>query len=194
MNALERAIVIAAKAHDGQFDRQGEHYILHPLRVMLAGTTEAERVVGVLHDVVEDTPVSLLNLDEEGFAWEIVEAVRALTHTDDEPYEEYIDRVAENPLARTVKIADLKDNMARKDGLGRAARERLMGRYTAALAKLEGKELGYAALKVQVEGADVIAPAPGEETPPATCSTEQWADCGCVAPDRRGVDNGAQGG
>lgn len=63
------------------------------------------------------------------------------------------------------------------------------------LAKLEEKELGYAALKVQVEGADVIAPAPGEEsTPPATCSTEQWADCGCVAPDRRGVDNGAQGG
>jgi (p)ppGpp synthase/HD superfamily hydrolase len=79
---------------------------------MKAGKTENEKIVGVLHDVVEDTDWTFEKLEEEGFSEEIISALRCVTKlTDDEPYEDFISRVKTNPLAIAVKINDLTDNM-----------------------------------------------------------------------------------
>ena len=107
---LERAIAIAAVAHEGQVDKAGSPYVLHPLRMMLAVTTPEARIAAVLHDVVEDTPVTLEQLRAEGFPAAVIEAVEALTKREGEDYEAFIRRVAPNPIAREVKLADLRDN------------------------------------------------------------------------------------
>jgi (p)ppGpp synthase/HD superfamily hydrolase len=111
MSILERAIEIAARAHAGQVDKAGQPYILHPLRLMLAVTTPHERMVAVLHDVVEDTPVTLDDLKSEGFPPEVLEAIHALTKTEGESRVAAAKRAAGNPVARTVKLADVTDNM-----------------------------------------------------------------------------------
>jgi (p)ppGpp synthase/HD superfamily hydrolase len=113
MSTLEDAIALAALAHHGQVDKAGEAYILHPLRVMLRTGSDLERMVAVLHDVVEDTPYTLDALRRLGFPPEVVEAVDALTRREDEgeSYEAFVLRAGRNPLARHVKIADLEDNM-----------------------------------------------------------------------------------
>lgn len=85
MSTLERAIEIATEAHRGQRDKAGNDYIGHPLRVMAAGKTPEEKIVGVLHDVVEDSNWTLEGLAAEGFAPEIIEALRCLTHAEEEP-------------------------------------------------------------------------------------------------------------
>lgn len=108
---LEDAIVLAAQAHRGQLEKAGRPYILHPLRVMLGVATETERIAAVLHDVVEDTQVTLADIAAAGFASEVVVAVDALTHRADESYEDYVERAAANPIAHSVKVADLRDNM-----------------------------------------------------------------------------------
>jgi (p)ppGpp synthase/HD superfamily hydrolase len=107
---LERAIAIAAAAHEGQVDKAGAPYILHPLRMMLAVTAPETRMAAVLHDVVEDGDVTLAQLGAEGFPASVVEAVDALTKRDGEDYEAFIRRVAPIPIAREVKLADLLDN------------------------------------------------------------------------------------
>ena len=111
MSTLERAIEIATEAHRGQRDKAGTDYIGHPLRVMAAGKTTEEKIVGVLHDVIEDSDWTLEGLTTEGFAPEIIEALRCLTHAEEEPYERYIARIKGNPLAVAVKLNDLTDNM-----------------------------------------------------------------------------------
>jgi (p)ppGpp synthase/HD superfamily hydrolase len=98
-------------AHRGQTDLSGQSYILHPLRVMLAMSTEAERAVGVLHDVVEDTEVTFEGLREAGMPEDVVAAVDCVTKRKGEAYDDYLDRIAGNPIARRVKLADLEDNM-----------------------------------------------------------------------------------
>jgi (p)ppGpp synthase/HD superfamily hydrolase len=112
MATLERAIALAAQAHEGQVDKAGAPYILHPLRMMLSVDTPEARVAAVLHDVVEDTPVSLEELRAEGFSEAVIGAVEALTKRPEEEddYDAFIRRVAPNPLARQVKLADLRDN------------------------------------------------------------------------------------
>ena len=113
MSTLAHAIAIAAEAHEGQLDKVGEPYILHPLRMMLRLSTPEERVVAVLHDVVEDCPGwTLERLRARGFAEAVVEAVDALTRRveEGESYEAFVLRAAANPLARRVKLADLEDN------------------------------------------------------------------------------------
>lgn len=111
MATLERAIEIAAGAHAGQVDKAGQAYILHPLRVMLRVTSAHERMAAVLHDVVEDTPVSLQQLVAEGFAPEVVAAVEALTKRPGESRIDAARRAAANPVAREVKLADNAENM-----------------------------------------------------------------------------------
>ncbi|MGE0493836.1 MAG: HD domain-containing protein [Vulcanimicrobiota bacterium] len=111
MAGLEEAIALAVSAHRGQKDKAGQPYILHPLRMMLAVDGEHARMAAVLHDVVEDTEVSLEQLMAEGFPAEVVEAVDGLTRRADESYDEFIERAAANPIARAVKRADLEDNM-----------------------------------------------------------------------------------
>lgn len=111
MSTLEKAIAIAAAAHAGQVDKAGQAYILHPLRVMLAMNTGAERIVAVLHDVVEDCDVSFDDLAQAGFEAEIVEALRALSKLPGETKLQAAARVVQNPLATRVKLADNLDNM-----------------------------------------------------------------------------------
>ena len=112
MSTLERAIEIATEAHRGQFDKAGNDYIQHPLRVMAAGKTTDEKIVGVLHDVVEDTDWTFERLAAEGFSNEVVEALRCVTKlSESEPYDKFIARVKTNKLAVAVKLNDLTDNM-----------------------------------------------------------------------------------
>ena len=111
MSTFERAIEIAAAAHAGQKDKAGQPYIGHPMRVMRGVGTDDERIVAVLHDVVEDSDWTLEMLLREGFSPAIVEAVDALTKRENEPYEDAVARAKRNPIARAVKLADLRDNM-----------------------------------------------------------------------------------
>ncbi len=111
MATLERAIQIAAIAHQGQVDKAGEPYILHPLRVMLRVTGEAARIAAVLHDVVEDSEITLANLAAEGFDQTVLDAVAALTKHPGESRLAAARRAAQNPLARMVKLADNAENM-----------------------------------------------------------------------------------
>jgi len=126
MNNLEKAIQVAVEAHSGDTDKAGATYIRHPLRLMQQMDTETERVVAVLHDVVEDTPYDLGDIEEK-FDAEIRDAVDAVTKREEEDYEEMIDRAAANPIGRPVKIADLEDNMdiTRLDSADAALAERL---------------------------------------------------------------------
>ena len=112
MSNLQRAIEIATKAHTGQVDKAGKDYIEHPLRVMAMGTTESEKIVGVLHDVLEDTPITIEFLSKEGFSQKILDALLCVTKiSDNEDYDHFITRILTNPLAIKVKINDLIDNM-----------------------------------------------------------------------------------
>ena len=107
---LERAIAIAEKQHAGQVDKAGRPYIEHPLRVMKTMSNDAERIVAILHDVIEDTDFTLDQLVAEGFPGYILEALDAVTRRDGETYEAFVARAAMNPIGRRVKYADLQDN------------------------------------------------------------------------------------
>ncbi|MPM27673.1 hypothetical protein SDC9_74186 [bioreactor metagenome] len=108
---LIRATDIAIEVHTGHYDKNGQPYLGHVLRVMSAGHTLQEKIVGALHDVVEDSDRTLEDLAGEGFSPEILDAVNTLTHDDSETYDEYLMRVTKNPVAVRVKMNDLSDNM-----------------------------------------------------------------------------------
>lgn len=111
---LEEAIRFAADKHEGQVLKNGSPFIMHPLRVMgdPALTTKAERLVAVLHDVIEDCGVAPDQLRALGYSEEVVEAIAFMTKFPDDSYEQYIARIAVGPpLARKVKLADLRHNM-----------------------------------------------------------------------------------
>mgnify|MGYP001128624775 CR=1 FL=1 len=145
MSTIERAIKIAAEAHDGQVDKAGAPYILHPLRVMLHVRTNEERIVAVLHDVVEDSQWSLELLRAEGFSEQVLRAIDSVTRRDSETYEEFVLRAGLDPIGRNVKLADLEDNC----DLGRIAaptekdRARL-DRYRRAIEQLRRQGTGAA--------------------------------------------------
>jgi len=134
---LEDAIILAARAHRGQADKVGQPYVLHVLRVMLRQEDESARIVAVLHDVLEDTRVTLADLRNAGYSEQVCAAVDCLTRRKDETYESMIERVATNPLARQVKLADLADNLdlKRQVPADPAAAER-HARYVAAQKRL----------------------------------------------------------
>ncbi len=110
MADLNTAIELALAAHRQQVDKAGAPYILHPLRLMLRMQTLEEMIVAVLHDVLEDSDTTRADLERLGFAAPILEALEALTHRDEQSYEEYIAAIKQVPLARRVKLADLEDN------------------------------------------------------------------------------------
>lgn len=110
MSSLEKAIAIAARAHEGQVDKAGMPYILHPLRVMMAVRTSEERIVAVLHDVLEDTDVSLDDLRAQGFSERVLTALGSVTKREGEEYPEFVQRAIADPIGRRVKLADLLDN------------------------------------------------------------------------------------
>ncbi len=108
---LEKAIAIAVEAHKGQKDKMGAPYMLHPLRMMCRMTTPYEMMAAVLHDVVEDTDVTLVQLKSEGIPEIVLDAVDRLSRREDESYDEFVQRILPSPVARRVKLADLEDNM-----------------------------------------------------------------------------------
>jgi len=135
---LEKAIQIAINAHFGQKDRSGMPYIFHPLRVMHAVDTFEAKIVAVLHDVVEDTDLTYDSLIEAGIPKHLVITIRHLTRDKNISYEDYIEQVAENPLAARVKMADLKDNMdaSRLKAISKEDFDRL-NKYTSAYQSLK---------------------------------------------------------
>ena len=109
---LNKAIKIATDAHHEQFDKVGQPYIAHIMRVMEASHTIDEKIVAALHDTVEDTEWTFELLSKEGFPENVISALRCVTKlSEDEVYDDFIARVKNNPLAVSVKINDLSDNM-----------------------------------------------------------------------------------
>ena len=106
----EKAYEIAKKAHLGQVDKAGEDYIKHPEKVASFVKTDEEKAVAYLHDVIEDTELTLEDLYEYDFSKEVIEAVDIITKKRGEDYQSYLSSVKKNKLARAVKLADLRHN------------------------------------------------------------------------------------
>lgn len=110
-NLVDKALMIACRAHAGQLDKGLNPYILHPLRLAVQFSNPNLQIVALLHDVVEDSDITLFDLRSAGFNEEVLVAVAALTKKTGEDYEQFIRRISINGLAVKVKIADLRDNM-----------------------------------------------------------------------------------
>ena len=138
MATLEDAIALAVEAHRGQKEKAGQPYVLHVLRVMFRCETEIERIVAVLHDVVEDTGRSFDDLRRLSYSEEILAALECVTKREGESYEQFVERAAQNPVARRVKLADLEDNMdlRRLPAVSQKDLDRL-ARYVAAWRRLK---------------------------------------------------------
>lgn len=137
---LAKAVAIAQQVHANQVDKIGAPYILHVMRVMNRGQTPDEKICGVLHDVVEDSPMTFEDLIAEGFPEHIVAALRCVTKTsENEDYNEFIGRIKKNPLAVRVKLNDLEDNMdiRRLSSIGEKEAARL-NKYLKAYRELTG--------------------------------------------------------
>ena len=106
----KNALKLCFKAHAGQTDKSGLPYAHHPLHLAEQMDDEDSTVVALLHDVVEDTPYTLEDLREMGFGEAVIGALRLLTHDDGSPYMDYVRRIAADPIARKVKLADLAHN------------------------------------------------------------------------------------
>ena len=131
MNTAEQSMVdlalsIARKAHEGQLDKAGVDYIEHPIYVASQVDTEEEKAVALLHDVIEDSPVSAEELLQAGLPETVVTAVQVLTKKKEQDYQTYLETVKKNPLARVVKLADLKHNsdLSRLSSITEKDRER----------------------------------------------------------------------
>ena len=137
---LEHAILCALTAHAGQRypAPESEPYILHPLRVMAAVEGRNAQIAAVLHDVIEDTEVTLAELERAGYPDAVIHAVDCLTHRGGETYAAYIERLSTDPIATVVKVADLRDNLGNNRRLNpeSSVLDRI-GRYEQALEFLE---------------------------------------------------------
>lgn len=130
MSAYTEALLLAIDRHGEQVDKSGMPYILHLICVSQKGETDAEMITGVLHDILEDTDTTIAELMEE-FGPIITEAVILLTKKPHEPNEQYYRRIRKNPLALTVKINDIEDNMdsRRLEKLPVEEQDRLIKKY-----------------------------------------------------------------
>ena len=106
----KKAMIIAYNAHHGQVDKFGVPYIYHPIHLAEQMQTEEECIAALLHDTVEDTTVTFEMLEKEFPACDAVEAVKLLTHDKAVPYLDYVKNLKDNPIARKVKLADLRHN------------------------------------------------------------------------------------
>ncbi|MCH1940021.1 HD domain-containing protein [Holdemania massiliensis] len=107
---LELALKVATEAHKGQKDKGGRDYINHPLTVASMCESDEEKIVALLHDVIEDTDVTLEDLKKYGFSSKILEAIDCITKQPGVSYDEYLRKIKNNELARKVKIADMTHN------------------------------------------------------------------------------------
>ena len=108
---VEKAIEMSYNAHKGQYDKAGKPYISHPIYIANKMKTNEEKIVALLHDVIEDTQVTIDCLKKEGYCEKTIKAIEAITKKPGEDYFDYINRLKEDPLARKIKIEDLKHNM-----------------------------------------------------------------------------------
>ena len=106
----KRAIKLCFKAHEGQFDKGGLPYAHHPLHLAEQMDDEDSTIVALLHDVVEDTEYTLNDIKDMSFGDAVVEALALLTHDLSVPYFEYVKSIVSNPIAKKVKLADLRHN------------------------------------------------------------------------------------
>ena len=111
MSTIEIAIALAAKKHAGQIDKAKHPYIFQPLRIMFKMKSPEQQIVAVLHDILEDTDTTVVDLISLGFNQDIIDAILALTKKKNESRIEAAYRAVKNPLARIVKLADVTDNM-----------------------------------------------------------------------------------
>lgn len=134
---VKKAMLIACEAHHGQSDKSGYPYIHHPLHLAEQMQTEYETITALLHDVVEDTPITLQELQNEGFPETVMNALQLLSHQDGVPYFDYIRNMKENEIALKVKRADLMHNMD-ESRLPEAKRSpQRMAKYAEALKMVE---------------------------------------------------------
>lgn len=110
LKSIEKALSIATAAHEGQVDKGGKPYIEHPIYVASLVNSESEKIVALLHDVIEDTDITLKDLYHQGFSKHILIAVDAITKRSNEGYTEYLERLCQNSIAISVKIADMTHN------------------------------------------------------------------------------------
>ncbi len=110
-NMLKKAEAIARKAHEGQYDKGGRPFIGHPESVSSACLTEKAKITGWLHDVVEDTEMTMEEIRSYGFDEDVMEALKCVTKTEQYDENEYYTAIRNNPVAREVKLADLTHNM-----------------------------------------------------------------------------------
>ncbi len=138
----KKAMKIAYNAHNGQMDKGGIPYIFHPYHLAEQMKTEETVITALLHDIIEDTPLTISWLREQGFSESVLEALTLLRHETDMPYMEYIQRLQNNKIACQVKLEDLKHNsdISRIDQMDDRDRKRLK-KYKAAIAYLETKSI-----------------------------------------------------
>ncbi len=134
----KRAMKLCFEAHREQTDKSGLPYVFHPFHLAEQMQTEETVIVALLHDVVEDTPLTLAELAEMGFSSPVLQAIALMTHEENVPYMDYIERIKENPIARAVKLADLRHNsdLSRLDTVSEADLCRA-AKYREAIARLE---------------------------------------------------------
>lgn len=108
---LIKILKFATKKHMGQFDKGGELYIFHPIRVALKMETDEEKVVALLHDVLEDTDTTIEELKELGLSDKLIKSIITLTRQKDIVYMDYIKAISIDEIAKKVKLSDLEDNM-----------------------------------------------------------------------------------
>jgi len=132
------AATVATRAHAGQKRKDGTDYIAHPVRVAIRCESKREKIVALLHDVVEDTSVGFKELRELGFDNSTLDAVDSVTKRPGEKYADFVLRAKANKIGRLVKVADIADNMEDQSALDPDEAEFLTKRYTKALEVLNG--------------------------------------------------------
>ena len=137
-NLTKQAMKLCFEAHKNQKDKSGMPYVFHPFHLAEQMTDELTTVAALLHDVVEDTGYTFEDLRNMGYPEKVLEALMLLTHDDATPYLAYVERLKENPIARAVKLADLRHNsdLSRLDHVDQKALERVE-KYKKAIALLE---------------------------------------------------------
>ncbi len=106
----KKALKLCFEAHKNQVDKSGMPYVFHPFHLAEQMTDERTTIVALLHDIVEDTDYTFDDLRNMGFESDIIDALMLMTHDKAVPYMEYVAKIKNNPIARTVKLADLRHN------------------------------------------------------------------------------------
>lgn len=137
----KKALKLCFETHKEQTDKSGMPYVFHPFHLAEQMSDEETTVVALLHDCIEDSDRTLDDLREMGFGEKIIEAIALMTHDPDVPYMDYVAQIKANPIARTVKLADLRHNsdMSRLDSITPYDQERAE-KYKKAIELLEGTD------------------------------------------------------